>query len=84
MNDLPLPSRSELKAAYDDIARIHRTHLAQHGVRLPDENSYKWVWLAMLHHHKGRVSAVADVGPVRRASLPVQRKIWDFLRRRFG
>ena len=53
MNDRSLPSRAELKVAYDDIARIHRTHLAQHGVRLPDENSYKWVWLGMLHFHSG-------------------------------
>ncbi|MXY47066.1 MAG: hypothetical protein F4Y44_08800 [Chloroflexi bacterium] len=53
MNDHSLPSRAELKAAYDDIARIHRTHLSQHGVRLPDANSYKWVWLGMLHYHKG-------------------------------
>ena len=33
---------------------------------------------------KGRVESVADVRPVRRASLPVQRRIWEFLRDRFG
>lgn len=33
---------------------------------------------------KGRASAVADVGPVQRASKDVQRKIWDFLQQTFG
>ncbi len=65
-----LPTRAALEQAYDDIARIHRTHLAQHGVRLPDKNSYKWVWLAMLHYyegesvHKNRISdAVRSIYP---------------------
>ena len=32
---------------------------------------------------KGRVSAVADVRPVRRASESVQRRIWNYLKRKF-
>ena len=47
----PLPSPAQLAAAYRDIARIHAEHLVQHGVKLPAENSYKWIWLAMLHHY---------------------------------
>lgn len=37
----PLPTPAELAAAYRDIARIHAEHLAQHGVKLPAENSYQ-------------------------------------------
>jgi len=47
----PLPAPDELAAAYDDIARIHSEHLAQHGVRLPEKGTYKSIWLAMLHYY---------------------------------
>ena len=47
----PLPAPDELAAAYDEIARIHSEHLAQHGVRLPEKGTYKSIWLAMLHHY---------------------------------
>ena len=33
---------------------------------------------------KGRVKAVADVRPVRRASRSVQRKVWEYLKSKFG
>ena len=47
----PLPAPDELAAAYDEIARIHSEHLAQHGVRLPEKGTYKSIWLAMLHYY---------------------------------
>ena len=49
-----IPSTKELEIAYDKIADIHKRHLAQHGVKLPNKSSYKWIWLAMLYHHKGK------------------------------
>lgn len=48
-----LPTQDALEEAYEDISRIHKTHLDQHGVRMPDKKSFKWIWLAMLHHYKG-------------------------------
>lgn len=57
-----LPSVDELEKAYQDIRRIHSDHLIQHGVKLPEKSSYKWIWLAMLHHfspdyvHKDAIS----------------------------
>ena len=57
-----LPTPEELRQAYDDAARIHSEHLAQHGVMLPTPDSYKAIWLAMLHHyapnpvHKDQIS----------------------------
>lgn len=47
------PSKKDLDAAYRAVADIHKRHLAQHGVKLPPQSSYKWIWLAMLHYHKG-------------------------------
>lgn len=55
MTSSELPSVEELDAAYEDIARIHSEHLVQHEVVLPKRNSYKSIWLAMLHHHKRAV-----------------------------
>ena len=58
----PLPTPEELRQAYNDAARIHSEHLAQHGVILPSPDSYKAIWLAMLHHyapnpvHKDQIS----------------------------
>ena len=58
----PLPTQVELRQAYNDAARIHSEHLVQHGVILPNPDSYKAIWLAMLHHyapnpvHKDQIS----------------------------
>ena len=40
----PLPAPDDLAAAYNEIARIHSEHLAQHGVKLPAKGSYKSIW----------------------------------------
>lgn len=48
-----LPPLEELLDAFEDIERIHKIYLAQHGVKLPNKQSHKWVWLAMLHHARG-------------------------------
>lgn len=45
-----LPSVKELKEAYAEAKRIHRVHLDQHGVKLPEWGTYKSIWLAMLLH----------------------------------
>lgn len=50
---MKLPSRSQLETAYQEAARIHKTHLDQHGVKLPATSTRKWVWLAMLMHFQG-------------------------------
>lgn len=47
---MELPSHSQLETAYQEAARIHKTHLDQHGVKLPATSTRKWVWLAMLMH----------------------------------
>ncbi len=48
-----MPSVDELSAAWQDVCEIHDDYLLKHKVKLPKETSYKWVWLAALHHNKG-------------------------------
>ncbi len=63
-----LPSVKELEQAYAEAERIHREHLAQHGVRLPSRKTYKWVWLAMLLHFRpNAVHKDVITGAVRRS-----------------
>ena len=49
-----LPSSSDLQKAWEDLQRLHKTHLAKHGVRLPDVERYDEhqhaLWLAVLRH----------------------------------
>lgn len=52
--EMSVPSREELEKAYEELRDIHRVHLTVHGVRLPEQKSAKWVWLAMLHYYAGR------------------------------
>lgn len=48
-----IPGKGALLRAYDEIAAIHKQRLAKRGVKLPPKSSRKWVWLAMLHYHRG-------------------------------
>ena len=48
-----IPSKTELDAALADLQRIHRTHLAQHNVKLPKPGSQKVLQLSILHHANG-------------------------------
>jgi len=43
----------QLRAAWQAVRDVHTEHLQVHGVRLPSEDSFKWVWLAVLYHHRG-------------------------------
>lgn len=47
------PAKAELDAAFADLQRIHRTHLAQHNVKLPKPGSQKALQLSILHRAKG-------------------------------
>ena len=45
--------KAELDSAFVDLQRIHRTHLVQHNVKLPEANSQISLQLSILHHAKG-------------------------------
>lgn len=47
-------SVQELEEAWDSLKVVHSRYLALHEVKLPDKRSQKWVWLAVLFHHKDR------------------------------
>ena len=58
------PTRTEIDEAFDDLSRIHRNHLAQHGVNLPRAGTARALQLAILWHcrdhevHKDQVSRI--------------------------
>ena len=60
------PTRTQIRAAWQDLQRIHRTHLAQHKVKLPEEGTAKALWLGVLWAcrdrpvHKAEMSAIAQ------------------------
>lgn len=66
----PEPDKAELDAAFADLQRIHRTHLAQHNVKLPEPNSQKAWQLSILHHAKGELVHKDTVSRIVRQYLP--------------
>lgn len=65
-----LPSKAALQKAWEDVQRLHKIHLAKHGVMIPEVSRYdehqKAMWLAVMHHFEGQdvdknfMSEVAD------------------------
>lgn len=66
----PIPSKAELDAAFADLQRIHRIHLAQHNVKLPTPGSRKALQLSILHHAKGEPVHKDTVSRIVRQYLP--------------
>ena len=54
MNKPNSPSKDEIRNAWEDLKRIHKTHLAQHNVKLPGEKTAKALWLGVLWSCKDR------------------------------
>lgn len=52
--DAELPTKKELKAAYNEASSIHENHLAAEDVKLPEWGNAKSYWLAALMHHRPR------------------------------
>ena len=52
-----LPTAEELQKAWMELKRIHREHLAIHGVKISEASHYsesnKAIWLSVLWHYKG-------------------------------
>lgn len=67
---MELPTRKQLEQAYEKAARIHKTHLDQHDVKMPQMSSYKWVWLAMLVHFEGVPVHKDDISDAVRRVFP--------------
>ena len=65
-----LPSQEELDAAWEEVKRIHRIHLARHGVKLPRANSCKRVWLSMLYHFRDREVHKDEISDAVRREFP--------------
>lgn len=64
------PTRAELDRAFAELERIHRTHLVQHGVRLPAPGSAKAFQLAVLWHWRERSVHKNEVSEIVRRELP--------------
>ena len=64
------PGKAELDAAFVDLRRIYRTHLAQHNVKLPDANSQKALQLSILHRVKGELVHQDTVSRINRQYRP--------------
>lgn len=47
-------SRDELEVAWQEVRELHKEYLERHDVKLPSRESFKWVWLATLWHHRDR------------------------------
>lgn len=67
---MDLPSPQQLEEAYQEAARIHKVHLDQHKVHLPNWPTYKAIHLAMLMHHKDRFIHKDDVSDAVQRQYP--------------
>ncbi len=50
---MTLPTKKELKDAFQKLISIHEEYLARHDVKLPKLGSCKEIWLSMLMHYEG-------------------------------
>lgn len=53
-NPVSSPTHQQIADAFNDLKRIHNTHLTQHGVKLPADDSNKAIWLGVLWACKDR------------------------------
>ena len=67
---MDLPSLQQLEEAYQKAARIHKIHLDQHKVRLPNWPRYKAIHLAMLIHYEGSFVHKDDVSDAVQRQFP--------------
>lgn len=60
----------QLNAAWRAVRDVHAQHLQVHDVKLPREDSFKWVWLAVLYHHRDEFVHKDDVSAHVRRVFP--------------
>ena len=69
-----LPSKEDLQKAWEDLVRIHKTHLEKHGVKIPGVVRYhekqKALWLAVLHHFQGEEVSKDFMSEVAERDMP--------------
>lgn len=72
------PTRTQIRAAWQDLKRIYRTHLAQHNVKLPEDGTAKALWLGVLWACKNRPVHKAEMSAIVQRELggpPVDQQV---------
>ena len=66
-----MPTKKEIKTAYDEAASIHRDHLAADDVKLPQWGTAKSYWLGVLMHYSPDYVSKDKISDITRQHLDV-------------